>query len=586
MLYTVLIVTAIEGFTMMVYEILWTRTILEFSYDKSSYVYTVVILGFLFGLSSGAFIVRKHIDKWKDLLLKFSYVEYGSGFIALFAFILFSYLTPIFYHSRFSNDTWFNVSGREYIYFFITTSLPAFLMGISYPLAGKIITDNFGRLGSRMGLLSFTDTIGSVAGPVIAGFVMLRIMNVYHSYMLCVVLNLASGIALLLVNRNISLSLKRILPAAAVLIPALTVLFIFPLSAYNSNKAKLYEGETILDVKEGMTATVLVTQLPSGYRALTINGAKTAFTNPEDQRVHKMLAYLPWFYNPQAKNAAVIGFGLGITARCLTDLNIETSLAELSPEVLFLSSKNLNYVNHGVLGGDHIKTYVEDGRSMLLRSREKFDIITTNAVHPRLGANLYSSDFYRLCNDRLTDSGTICQWIPTNWMTEDEFRSMVRSFIDVFPWARLWYANRAHTLIVGSRTKYETSYEQFKELFYRQDIYYELIDVDLVEPESILSGFFLTENELRNWAGNIAPDTDDRPIIEYSFVTDPRPNQNILRTLIASKPDFERCIQLPDTIDQDVKDYVFGRINADYEQHISYLKGLSLTLAAQDSLKF
>ncbi len=580
---TVLIVTAIEGFTMLVYEILWTRTILEFSYDKSSYVYTVVILGFLFGLSAGAFLTRKRIDTWKNLLLKFSIVEYAAGLAALTSFILFSVFSPLLFNARISNDTWFHVSGREYILFFVATALPALLMGISYPLAGKIITDNPGNLGSRMGLLSFTDTIGSVAGPVVAGFYMLRFLDIYQSFLICVLLNVLSAIVLIMINRNIAVSLRRLLLVSGVILFGVAMI-LFPRKSYYEYKAGFYPEEQILAMKEGMTATVVVSKLPSKYLALSINGAKTAFTNGEDQRVHKMLAYLPWFFNPNAQNAAVIGFGLGITTRCLTELNIHTDLAELSPEVLQLSSAQFGYLNHGVLGSSYLKLYVEDGRSVLQRSLKKYDLITTNAVHPRLGPNLYSSDFYRLCSNRLTDSGTICQWIPTNWMSEDEFKSLIRSFTDEFPNALLWYANRAHTLIVGSKSRLDVNYEQFQTLFYRKDIYYELIDVDLNEPESVIAGFFMTGPELRSWASTAKPDTDDKPVIEYSFVTDPRPNRKILSKLVEHKTDFSKLITFTDSISAEKKRYILEKTNADYAAHISYLRTLNMNLAAEDSL--
>ncbi len=567
---------------MMVYEMLWTRTILEFSYDKSSYVYTVVIVGVLTGLSTGSFITRKWIDTWKNPVMRFSVVEYLAGAASLAGFMAFSVLSPHLFNARMGNDTWFHVSGREYLLFFILTAIPAFFMGISYPLAGRIITGNLGRLGSRMGLLSFTDTIGSVAGPAIGGFVMLRYLDVYQSFLVCVSLNVASGIFLMAFNSRFRLTRRILFPASALGLIVISVLA-FPRGAYYRHKAGLYPGEHIVAMKEGVTATVTITDRPLQYQVLAINGAKTAFTNSEDQRVHKMLAYLPWFFNPGAGNAAVIGYGLGITTRCLAELGIRTDLAELSPEVLELSSRHFNYLNHNILTASNVTVHVEDGRSMLQRSTGKYDLITTNAVHPRLGPNLYSADFYRLCRDRLPEEGTICQWVPTNWMSETEFKSLIRAFTDVFPHSLMWYVNRSHTLIVGSKAPLEISYAKLSALFQRTGIRNELSDVDLGDPESVLAGFFLTGEELSAWAASTSPDTDDKPVIEYSFVTDPRPNRAVLMKLIDSPPDFSRLISFPDTASAEFKNSVLLRVNMAYRQNISTLQQLVRRLQDEDS---
>ena len=580
----VLAVTAIEGFTMMVYEILWTRTMLEFSYDKSAYVYTVVILGTLTGLSAGSILSGKRIDAWKNLVLKFSLVEYLAGVAAWAVFLGFSFLAPHIFNARLGNASWIRVSGQEYIVFFIITAIPAFFMGISYPLAGRIINRIAGRLGTRMGLLSFTDTAGSVAGPAVAGFIMLRYLDIYTSFLLCVLLNLGSALILVRIDKIITAG-KKLTLSMVVPVTILLVVILFPRSAYYMNKTALYPGERIVDIREGISATVAVTELPSKYMALSINGAKTAFTNPEDQRVHKMLAYLPWFFNPTARDAAVIGYGLGITTRCLAELGIHTDVAELSPEVLSLSAEHFGYLNHGLIANGNTKVFVEDGRSMLQRSTKKYDIITTNAVHPRLGPNLYSEDFYRLCSQRLTDSGTICQWIPTNWMSAGEFRSLIHAFTNVFPNPELWYVNRSHMLLTGSRVNPEISYSRFRELFYRPEIFNELTEVDLREVNDILAGFFTGGEKLRQWASASSPDTDDKPVIGYSFVTDPRPNLEILGWIINERADFEKRITFPDTMPAGEKDNVLQRVNFIHREHIGYLRNLRSYLAGEDSLK-
>jgi hypothetical protein len=81
----------------------------------------------------------------------------------------------------------FRLPGRNTSFSFsFYTANPAH--GITYPLVTKLAADNLTCLGKRMGLLGFLDTIGSVVGSFVAGFVMIpflvwvKTFNYYRMY--------------------------------------------------------------------------------------------------------------------------------------------------------------------------------------------------------------------------------------------------------------------------------------------------------------------------------------------------------------------------------------------------------------------
>ena len=57
-----------EGFTTLAYEVIWTRILVGYSMDKTTYFYSTIIIGFIFGLSLGSFLIAKRIDRIKRLL--------------------------------------------------------------------------------------------------------------------------------------------------------------------------------------------------------------------------------------------------------------------------------------------------------------------------------------------------------------------------------------------------------------------------------------------------------------------------------------------------------------------------------------
>jgi hypothetical protein len=84
-----------------------------------------------------------------------------------------------------------------------------------------------------------------------------------------------------------------------------------------------------------------------------------------------------------------------------------------------------------------IEIRLRDGRQELLRSPEHYDLITLDPPPPSAAGvvNLYSSDFYRLARTRLRPSGLLAQWWPLPIQNDEDSRSLVRSFLDAFPYA-------------------------------------------------------------------------------------------------------------------------------------------------------
>jgi spermidine synthase len=326
--------------------------------------------------------------------------------------------------------------------------------------------------------------------------------------------------------------------------------FIFPRSAYEQLHQDYYRGDQVVFRKEGVAATVRVVVQPTGHYALVINGSKTAFTNNDDLRVHKMLAYLPYLFNHQAQSACVIGFGLGVTSGTLTSLDIpDVTVADICPELL-TSATIFTAYNNDVVNDPRFTFVPEDGRSYLLRSAKNYDIITSNAVHARLNANLYTREFYELCASRLSPGGVVCQWVPTNWMTRDEFMSLIQAFTDVFDQAQLWFVTRGHIVLLGSPEPINVKYLDVENLYRKRNVMADLSFVDLFTPQRFVAGLLLEGEDLKAFSQSTRPNTDNFPLVEFSRETDLKPNTEVLLELADFPADI--TIHFPDTTSQNL----------------------------------
>ena len=56
----------------------------------------------------------------------------------------------------------------------------------------------------------------------------------------------------------------------------------------------------------------------------------------------------------------------------------------------------------------------DDARHYILTTREKFDVITSDPIHPWVkgAATLYTQEYFELCKARLNPGGVITQWVP------------------------------------------------------------------------------------------------------------------------------------------------------------------------------
>ena len=82
----------------------------------------------------------------------------------------------------------------------------------------------------------------------------------------------------------------------------------------------------------------------------------------------------------------------------------------------------------------------DDARHFIATTREKFDIITSDPIHPwvRGAAALYSVEYFELCKKRLNPGGIVTQWIPLYETNMEAAKSSIASFVEVFPYTTIW----------------------------------------------------------------------------------------------------------------------------------------------------
>jgi spermidine synthase len=240
-------------------------------------------------------------------------------------------------------------------------------------------------------------------------------------------------------------------------------------------------------------------------------------------------------HHGEPRSALVIGLGTGITTGSLLGYDgLEKRVcAELMPEVVRASA--LFQGNQNVAQDSRVEVRIVDGRRELLRSEEKYDLITLEPPPPSAAGvvNLYSTDFYALAAKRLNPDGLLAQWLPLPTQTGPDTKSLVRSFLDIFPHATLWSTELHEMLLVGSQTPIELDVKRMTSRFQQPGVSTSLKEVGIDSPAALLATFICSRQELEKYAGEALPVTDDRPRIEYGDWVLPGDFERTLSDLMA-----------------------------------------------------
>jgi len=96
--------------------------------------------------------------------------------------------------------------------------------------------------------------------------------------------------------------------------------------------------------------------------------------------------------------------------------------------------------NYGVVHDPRVRIVYDDARHFVLTTREKFDIITSDPIHPWVkgAATLYTRDYFQLCKQHLNPGGLVTQWVPLYESDLPAVHSELATFFDVFPFGTLW----------------------------------------------------------------------------------------------------------------------------------------------------
>lgn len=151
------------------------------------------------------------------------------------------------------------------------------------------------------------------------------------------------------------------------------------------------------------------------------------------------MSHIPLLLHPEPKRVGYVGLATGISVGAVLEHKKvqELQIAELSPQVVQAADQFFSPFNHGVTHDTRARVVVEDGRTFICSSPNRFDVVIADLFLPWAPgeARLYSIEHFRSVYDALQEGGVFCQWLAAYQLTRSQLetitRSMQTSFSDV-----------------------------------------------------------------------------------------------------------------------------------------------------------
>jgi spermidine synthase len=467
----------LSGLTALGAEVIWTR-LLSLLLGGTVYTFSIILAVFLVGLGIGS-----SIGSWFGRTSARPGVALGACQMLLAAAIAWAAWQlsrslpywPI--KPNLSLSPWFNLQ-LDLVRCLWAILPAACLWGASFPLALAAVASPGQDPGRIVGRVYAANTVGAIVGALAFSIVFIGWIGTQQSQRLLMLLAALAGLVVLLplAWRKAGASVwgaarplsRRVAGALAVLCAAGLVAWLAravpevssDLIAYGRNIPSETGKATVLYQGEGMNSSVAVTVLFDGTRNFHVSGKVEASSEPQDMRLQRMLGHIPALLHPQPRSVLVVGCGAGVTAGSFVvhpevERIVICEIEPLIPRevVTYFSNENYNVVND-----PRVEIEYDDARHFVLTTRETFDIITSDPIHPWVkgAATLYTKEYFELCRRRLKPGGMITQWVPLYESNPDAVKSELATLFSVFPEASVWgnaAAGRGYDVVVLAQTE-------------------------------------------------------------------------------------------------------------------------------------
>ena len=535
----------VAGFCALACEVVWTRT-LCMVIGSSTYAFAVILTAFLLGIALGSLVFARFWGERRVGIESFGLTESLIGLSCIVLTAGFSWLPDAFLRLclAFGEGDPTQLLAVQLLAAFILVAPPTLLMGLTFPLVTKVLTDAGGALGSSVGRAYAANTAGAILGSALSSLVLVPLIGLRWTILGAGLLYVLIGAAAFRHAGPEARWAKRY--GAAIALAALALVIGLPpwshsAFAYGVFQSNIVRSERAVSglayarekpdrlvfYQEGPSAVVSVVSYGDSVDerkfALAVNGKVDASTSEGDMVTQVLTGHLPTFLAGLPRRVVLVGLGSGISAASIARHPSVQSVTcvEIEPNVARGARAFFGHLNDNILdpGRDPRFTLaIDDGRSHIERATEPYDVIVSEPSNPWLAGvgNLYTTEFYEQCKSKLSPGGIIVQWVQLYSLDWDTVRMILATFSGVFPNVTVFNTTTTDLLLVGSPAPIVLDKVELQHRLDALPSREDLAGFGLDTPGGITSCFLLSDADLRRACAGAPRNTDDLPLLEFA----------------------------------------------------------------------
>ena len=495
------------GFVVLGSEVLWTRYLRLLTRQNNVYTYTLTLTVVLVGIVLGSFLASRLFDRSTSRARYFGLFQILTGLSVLTVMTL-------------PHTFWAGIRNELGMYFLLLLP-PAILSGASFPLAVRMVVEDASRASIGTGRMAAINTLGGILGSLLIGFVGLPIFGIKFSLLFITGVSLLTGFAAWFwIDKTFSPLFRGGAVAGALLI-----WICIPFASRTQIPADfLADGRQLVAFREGFDGDLAVIRRGEEWIELEIDRWWQG-SNLKNQQV--VGAHIPMLLHPNPKNALVVGAGTGQTPSrfLMYDIN-HLDCVDIEP-MLFEFIRD--HFDSKWMTDERVKLISEDGLNYLNHSDVMYDVIAIEVgqiFRPGI-AFFYTADFYHRSRQRLRPGGLLTQLVSTPSLTTDQFRGVIKTFLDAFPQSFLWY-NSSDLLLIGvNDADFKFSRTALERLSSNQAVHQDLRYTFWGGPQHwlnrlpvFLGGYLAGPRELADLASEGRLYRDNLPVLDYATSLD------------------------------------------------------------------
>jgi spermidine synthase len=521
---------ALSGATALGAEVIWTR-LLGLLFGATVYTFSIILSIFLVGIGIGSGVgslLSRALRPRTALGICQLLLAGAIGWTALTLSKSLPYwpVNPLL-----SGSPWitFQIDMARAIW----TIFPATLLwGASFPLALAAIAGRKDEPGRLVGSVYAANTGGAILGALAFSMILVPWVGTQQCERALILLAALSALFVLgpvawratrkggaLAALALSLIAAAYLAAAVDPVPG-------NLIAYGRRMITSAASSELLYVGEGMNASIAITRWNDGALQFHVSGKVEASSEPYDMKLQRMLGHMPALVHPNPQSVLVVGFGAGVTAGSFV-VHPEVQkivICEMEPIIPPIATRYFARENYNVMNDPRTRIYYDDARHFVLTSRDKYDIITSDPIHPWVkgSATLYSKEYFELVKEHLNPGGVVTQWVPLYESSEEVVKSEIATFFEVFPNGSVW-ANELNgggydVFLLGQQEPAKIDVDAMQARLDRPDyarVVESLREVGLGSALELLSTYAGQDQDLKPWLQGAEINRDGNLRLQY-----------------------------------------------------------------------